>query len=330
MFLLGLSNHPGTVNPFFLLLTALIIEAFVGRFAALRLSQAHPLTAIESTVRWLDIKLNRETRSNMDRASRGGLVVALVVLICAAIGGLVSWLTLSQPWGWIIELFLLVSLLGLGRATQELCRVNQHLQRNELDQARDAISQLIPTATAPSDEHAVARISIAWTAEQYATTGVGPTIWYALFGFPALMIFAGLRATSGIIGHRTERYRAFGFVAHRFFYILQFIPARLSGLFITFAATFVPTARPLVAVKIMLSDARRHVFVNSCWPIAALAGALELALAEPHGQRTDTPWLGNGRARATTQDIRRTIYLIGVAGLINICWVAVLAMNRIG
>ena len=333
MLLLGLGDRPGTVDPLILLLGALIVEAILGRFTALSRLPGHPISIISATVGWLEQKLNRPNRSNMDRAIRGGVVAIFVLAFCLAVGGFVAWLTVNRAWGWIIEFALLVTLLGQGWAMHNLRRISRHLQRNQTDDASKIVAEIVPGETSPGDEHAVARMSVEWTVEQFSRAAVGPAIWYALFGFPGIMIYTGLQATSDIIGGRTDRYRAFGFTAGRLYDVLQLFPARLAGLFVVLAAAFVPTARPGIATKTMLRDAGRHYSVNRGWPLAALAGALELALGGPRtvdGHRVDSPWLGDGRARTTTRDIRRAAYLIGVAGLINVCWVAALAVVRAG
>ena len=66
----------------------------------------------------------------------------------------------------------------------------------------------------------------------------------------------------------------------------------------------------------MLRDASKHVTPNAGWPEAASAGALDLVLLGPRryaGGDAKTDWLGDGRARATTADIRRMVALFGVA-----------------
>ena len=82
------------------------------------------------------------------------------------------------------------------------------------------------------------------------------------------------------------------------------------------AALFVPGAAPGKALRIMLRDASKHVSPNAGWPEAASAGALDLVLLGPRryaGGDAKTDWLGDGRARATTADIRRMVALFGVA-----------------
>ena len=60
-------------------------------------------------------------------------------------------------------------------------------------------------------------------------------------------------------------------------------------------------------------------------------GALNPIPARPRlnaGQAAADPWIGDGTARATHRDIRRTLYLYVCACLINGAWVAAIAVIR--
>jgi adenosylcobinamide-phosphate synthase len=123
-----------------------------------------------------------------------------------------------------------------------------------------------------------------------------------------------------MIGHRTPHYEQFGKAAARLDDALNYLPARLAGLIIAAAALFAPGARPLKALRAMWEDAGKHRSVNAGWPEAAMAGALDLALAGPRRYPelvVNDPWIGGGRARATHHDIRRALHLYAIACLID-------------
>jgi adenosylcobinamide-phosphate synthase len=115
--------------------------------------------------------------------------------------------------------------------------------------------------------------------------------------------------------------------------VLNFIPARLAGLFLVSAAISVPTANPAAALKTMTRDAGKHRSPNAGWPEGAMAGALGLALAGPRRYAetaVDGSWIGDGRARATATDIDRALRLYVVACAVNGLMVAALALIRLG
>src|SRR5260370_21172053 len=98
---------------------------------------------------------------------------------------------------------------------------------------------------------------------------------------PGLLAYKMANALDSMIGHRTPRYRAFGWAAARFDDLVNLVPARLSGALLSAAALFAGAALPGRAFVVMLRDGKKHRSPNAGWPAAAMAGALRLALAGP-------------------------------------------------
>ncbi len=331
MFTFGLAGDIHGFDPLVLLVIALIIETAIGDARLLFKLIPHPVVLIGRLVGWLDRKLNRDGRSQMDRAIRGALVVAFVVMVCTGIGWAVAWLTQNHDFGWIVELFGLTALLA-GRSLYDRVRAVALALREGLEPARDEVSHIVGRDPRQLDKHGVARAAIESAAENFCDGVVAPVFWYVLFGFPGILVYKAVNTMDSMIGHMTPRYRAFGMTAARLDDVLNLIPARLSGLFIAFAAAFVPTASVKSALKIMWRDSGKHRSMNAGWPEGAAAGALGLALAGPRrysAQVVDDPWLGDGTAKATNKDIHRMLYLFMVASLINAVWVCALAIIRL-
>ena len=156
--------------------------------------------------------------------------------------------------------------------------------------------------------------------------------WYVLLGAPGILVYKTVNTMDSMIGHKTPRHRAFGFTAARLDDALNAIPARLSAVFIALAALFVPSTNPKAALRTAWRDAGKHRSFNAGWPEAAMAGALGLALAGPRtylGGVVDDHWMGDGRARVNDRDIRRALYVYGVACLIVAGTVGAIAAVRL-
>ncbi|MCH7936493.1 MAG: cobalamin biosynthesis protein CobD [Proteobacteria bacterium] len=320
----------GGFDPLVLLLLALVVEAYVGEAKIFFKAVPHPVRVIGNLIGFLDRKLNRENRSAADRAVRGALVVVFVAGLAICVGWAVAWLSLNHPWGWIIEFLGLVALLA-ARGLYDYVRAVATALKAGVEPGRDAVRHIVGRDPANLDGPGVARAALESLAENFCDGVVAPVFWYVLFGFPGLLVYKAVNTMDSMIGHRTPQYRAFGMTAARLDDVLNLIPARLAGLFIVFAALFVPTANPRGALRVMLRDARFHRSVNAGWPEGAMAGALGLALAGPRHYATETitdPWIGDGSAKATPKDINRGLYLYAVACLINAMWVAAIAMVR--
>ncbi|RZM05456.1 MAG: cobalamin biosynthesis protein, partial [Sphingomonas sp.] len=122
-----------------------------------------------------------------------------------------------------------------------------------------------------------------------------------------------------LIGHREDRWRAFGWAAARTDDVANLIPARISGILLCIAGGG--------GWRTMIRDAGNHASPNAGWPEAAMAGALSLCLAGPiayDGVITAKLYIGDGRTDLTATDIyaalgiyrRACVLLLVIAGVL--------------
>lgn len=307
-------------NDALILLLALFIEAIVGDLRPLFRVVPHPVAAFGRLVGALDRRLNRDIRSERNRILRGAVVVIVLVTIVAALGWLIDLFARKVPYGEILELAVLVILIAQRGLFDHVRRVGAALREDGLEAGRAAVAQIVGRDVKGLDEHGVCRAAIESSAENFNDGVLAPVFWYVLLGLPGLMMYKAVNTMDSMIGYTTERHRAFGMAAARLDDVLNFFPARISGLVIACAALFVPTANAAAAFRVMFRDAGKHRSLNAGWPEGAMAGALDLALGGPRiydGEPVADPWIGGGRARANHRDIRRALYMFTVACLIN-------------
>lgn len=331
MFAFGTGGAPG-IDPLAVFLAAMLIEALVGEARPLFRILRHPVRIVGDAVGLLDRKLNREHRSDTDRAFRGAFAVLIMVSGAAAAGWGVAWGAARSPWGALAELLLLAALLA-GRCLYDHVRaVARALETKGVEAGRQAVGHIVGRATDRLDAAGVARAAIESLAENFSDAVVAPAFWFALFGFPGLLVHKVVNTMDSMIGHVKPQYRAFGFTAARLDDVLNLGPARLAAFLIGLAACVAPTAAPAAAFRVIGRDSGKHRSPNSGWPEAAMAGALGLALAGPRrygGQAFDDPWIGSGHRAATPLDIRRALYVYLVACLLTAVAVAVLLLLRL-
>lgn len=309
----------GAVDPLLILAAALILDALLGDPPWLWRRLPHPVALIGRLIDALEGKLNRAKRPSWDRRLRGALVA--VGLTLAAVGGglAVSEWRRHTVWGWAVELLLLWTLLAGHSLFVHVRAVARAIDARGLAAGREMVALIVGRDPDSLDLHGVARAAIESCAENFADAVVAPVFWYLLFGLPGALAYKTINTLDSMIGHRDERYGAFGMVAARLDDAANLLPARLAGLLLVVAALFVPRGRPWAAWRVMLGDHGHHASPNSGWPEAAMAGALDLALAGPRryaGHAVEERWIGRGRAMATTADIRASLYLMAVGCLL--------------
>ncbi len=328
MLIFGLGDSGGTIDPLLILLLALAMEACVGEASSLFQTALHPVRVIGGLIGFLDRTLNREGLSPATRIALGALAVALVIVLAGAVGWAVTWLTSHFVLAWIIEFVLTVTLLAQRSLYDHVRAVGGALKTGGLEGGRRAVAHIVGRDVDQLDRHGVARAAIESCAENFSDAVVAPVFWYVLFGFPGLLVYKSVNTLDSMIGYTSPRHKSFGLVAARLDDLLNLVPARLAGLFLVAAAGVVPSGDSSGAWRAMRRDAGKHRSPNAGWPEAAMAGALGLALGGPrrYGETTvDDPWIGDGRTRATGQDIEAALSIYVAACLINALVVAVLA-----
>lgn len=296
-----------------ILLLAQAFDALVGEPEALWRRVPHPVVLAGRLIDWLDRNWNLDSDPPSKRRDRGVAALAVVLIaagaVGSALGGAFEHLGLL---GGLLEAGVVGVLLAQRSLHDHVTAVADAFLRDGLSGARHAVSAIVGRDPATLDEAAVCRAAIESTAENFSDGVVAPAFWYLIGGLPGLLAYKALNTADSIIGHRSDRHRHFGWAAARLDDLANWVPARLSALLAVAAAWTVPDGEPAAAWRAVRRDAGRHRSVNAGWPEAAFAGALGLRLAGPRvygGTAVEDAWMGDGRAAATPEDIRRALAL---------------------
>jgi adenosylcobinamide-phosphate synthase len=306
-------------DPLLLLIGGLILDALFGEMPAVFRYVPHPVILAGRAIAFFDRRLNRETRSPASRRERGIVTVVILVGGAGFVGLAVERVCRGSLVGVLVECLLIAVLIAQRSLHEHVAAVATALATGGLPAGREAVRHIVGRDPASLDTFGVARAAIESLAENFSDGVVAPVFWYLLLGLPGLLAYKTANTLDSMIGHRTPRYREFGWAAARLDDLLNLVPAPVSGLLLIAAAAFVKEGRPDRALAIMLRDGRKHHSPNAGWPESAMAGALGLALAGPRrypeGLIAD-PWLGEGTARAAAPDIARALHLYRLACLV--------------
>ena len=176
------------------------------------------------------------------------------------------------------------------------------LAHNDLPAAREAVGMIVGRDTRELDQPGIARAAIESLAESFCDGIVAPLFWLIVGGLPGVWAYKAINTADSLIGHREERWRAFGWAAARTDDLLNLVPARIGGAVICMAGGGGWTT--------MWRDHARHASPNAGWTEAAMAGALGLRLAGPisyDGVVHEKPWIGQGKTDADAVDVWRAI-----------------------
>lgn len=271
------------MNTAWLLVMALLLDAALGEPSWLWRRLAHPAVLMGRVIGWADNRLN----SGALRRAKGAILVLALVIGAGALGWALALL------GPVAEVLVAAVLLAQRSLVEHLRAVGDGL-RMSLPQGRRAVAMIVSRDTAKMEGPAVARSAIESGAENLCDGVIAPAFWFLIAGLPGILIYKVMNTADSMIGYRTPRHAAFGWAAARLDDVLNLIPARLTALLIALPAGVVGTWAAIAR------DARRHRSPNAGWPEAAMARAIDVALAGPRaydGVMQDFPWVHAPGAR---------------------------------
>lgn len=302
-----------------LLIIALGLDALVGYPDAVYRAIRHPVVWFGMMISLLEHVLNRPTWRNWQRRAAGVAALLVLLVIVAAISLTITALLRSLPYGWLIEAVLAASLIAQRSLYCHVSAVALGLEQDGLPGGRRAVAMIVGRDPDSLDESGVSRAAIESLAENFSDGVVAPAFWLAIGGLPGLALYKAINTADSMIGHKSDKYRAYGWAAARLDDLVNLPASRLSALLLVLAAIFAKGASSVGAFIAVKRDSGRHRSPNAGWPEAAMAGALGLRLAGPrrYGEQwVEDAWMGDGRAETTAADIRNALKLYKVACLI--------------
>lgn len=223
-----------------------------------------------------------------------GVVLAMVVIVTTVLAGhLLVWAAGLVPLppipvtGSVPLLTILVSayLLKSTFAMRCLLQVSADIGRmidRDMGEAKRMLPALVGRETSGLTRAQAASAVIESLSENYVDSILSPLFYYLLFaplglGLEAALAFKAVSTMDSMLGYKTKGLKDLGFAAAKSDDAANFVPARLSILFMALA-------RPAMAGEVLKAAFKYHDRTpspNSGWPMAACAGALGVRLEKP-------------------------------------------------
>ncbi|MDI9409779.1 MAG: adenosylcobinamide-phosphate synthase CbiB [Candidatus Pacebacteria bacterium] len=317
------------------LLAAAVADA---AFGTRRLWQSlpHPVVGIGWIIDRCDRGLNRDNHARWFRFCCGLVTVLIVLAVTMGLGLALTGIGSASGWGWLIEGTVVAVFLAGRNLLEHIWAVYLPLSQPnpELIEARRELSMVVGRDTDRLDGSDISRSAIESLAENYSDGVLAPAFWYLVGGLIGIIGYKAINSLDSMIGHHSPRYEYFGKAAARLDDLVNWLPARLSGLTLVLAAAVMPRASLVKAWRCLWRDGRNHRSPNAGYPEAAVAGALSLALSGPRwyqGERHEEPWIGRsdgmkGRIDLQADDLRAAMVLVTLAWVTGLVLVAVVAV----
>jgi adenosylcobinamide-phosphate synthase len=295
----------------------------------LLLEQLHPLSSRKHLSGWLtNYALFFQHHFNAGQRKQGKIAWLLAVLPLLAIVMAIFWLLcrVHPIVALAFNVLVLYLTMGFRQFSHYFTDIHQALRNGNLDEARGLLSRWrgVPSHELNAEEVARVTIEQAMIASQRNVFGV--IVWFVLFGMLGLGGAAGamlyrlgyfLRAHWG--GEDNNLPSAFGEFARKAFYLLEWLPVRLSAMTFAIVGDFENTIHCWRTQAASWPDPEEGIL------LASGAGALGVRLGMPipqGGLPLDRPELGVGD-EADTGFMQSSIGLVWRS---VVCWMVLLLL----
>ena len=173
----------------------------------------------------------------------------------------------------IAEIYLMYTIFSINSLAREGNRVYNILKEGNIERARRDLSYLVSRDTETMDEKMIIRSTMETISENTVDGIVAPMFYMFLGGLPLSMAYKAINTLDSMVGYKNEKYIDFGKFSAKVDDVANFIPARITGIFIILASMILGY-NGKEAWRIFFRDRKNHSSPNSAHSEASVAGAL--------------------------------------------------------
>ena len=270
----------------------------------------HPVRLMGGLISELEKRLLDMENRNPDRELKNGKLLAAAVLLSVSAVSAAVFIAayFAHPiLGACAEAFMTYQILAAKGLKSESMKVFDRLERDDLSGARKAVSMIVGRDTDNLDAEGVTKAAVETVAENTSDGVVAPMLYCAVGGPVLGLMYKAVNTMDSMIGYKNDKYLYFGRAAAKLDDAANFLPARISAVFMLFSA-FIGGFDFKNALRIYKRDRLKHSSPNSAHTEAVCAGALGVRLAGDavyFGKTVKKPFIGEALREIEPEDIRR-------------------------
>ncbi len=301
-------------------MTALICGILLDQFIGDPYFMPHPIRDIGRLIMVLEKKLLGETKGAENRDPKGekrrGILLWFIVILTSVFFStliVVGAYMINKYLGIVVESILTCYILAARSLCKESMAVSKELKKGDIPGARYKLSMIVGRDTAELSEEEIVKAAVETVSENTSDGVIAPLIYTAIGGPILGFLYKAVNTMDSMLGYKNDRFKDFGFLAAKADDVFNFLPSRISALFMIAGAfvlrIFSKAYDPKGAAKIWKRDRLNHKSPNSAQTESVCAGALGLKLGGPHlygGVMVDKPFIGDEERHAEISDIKRS------------------------
>lgn len=268
----------------------------------------HPIRWIGSFISILEKLCRKIAKSNTMLMILGAILVFIVIFVSGGITLLVLKLASFNKYAYLIVSSVICYYMLAGKSLKtESMKVYKAFENNDTEGARKAVSMIVGRDTQSLTKEGIIKAAVETVAENSSDGVVAPLIYMLIFGPVGGVVYKAINTMDSMIGYVEEKYFYIGKFAAKLDDVLNYIPARISGILVIISA-FILRYDYKNAFRIFKRDRRKHASPNSAQTESAMAGALDIQLsgdATYFGVLHKKPYIGDKKREIENEDIKR-------------------------
>lgn len=209
----------------------------------------------------------------------------------------------------LVAAILLSTTFAINSLIVSVKQIEKDLEEN-IDIAKHSISYLVSRDTSDLGESQIISAAIETLTENITDSVTAPLFYTFIFGVLGAVFYRVINTLDAMIGYKTPKYINTGWFPAKFDDVLNYFPARITGILMVVAA-WILRMDWKNSYKIMIQDARKTPSPNSGFTMAAAAGALGIQL-----EKKEVYQLGEPNNPLKIEIISKSILLTKVTVLI--------------
>lgn len=211
----------------------------------------------------------------------------------------------------LIAAFFLKSAFSIRMLIVSALGIKKDLDGGMIEKVRIDLKTFVGRDTGGLNEAQASSAVIESLAESFVDGILSPLFYFLLFGLPGALGYRMINTLDSMVGYRKEPFKELGYASAKLDDIANWIPARLSLIFIFIAS--IVFGKPLRAARICINDHDKTASPNSGWSMAAVSGALGVRL-EKIGYHV----LGSEYDEPQPVHIRKAVNVVGFSSFLVI------------
>jgi adenosylcobinamide-phosphate synthase len=313
---------------YILLIIAIVLDLIIGD----PVTPIHPVRLIGNLILKIETLLYN---SNLSKKI-SGFISVIISLVTVIILFIALYLILSFiPYGKeVFSVLIFYSTIAIKDLALHGMRVKRALDNDDIKLARKSAGMILSRDIDNLSTEKIITGTVESMSENSSDSIIAPVFWGLILGPAGALTYRVINTMDAMWGYKNERFIDFGRTAAILDDIINFIPARLTGILICLVSGFrlliksgLKERNQLTAWQIMLRDHSNTASPNAGYPEAAIAGALGIQLggeASYFGKILNKPTIGDKTRAPEVGDITKSLLIIMISIIIFLLSITIL------